>query len=105
MFRYRLVDAESGAGRPLTRRHYNTLFERLQAAIGWAERMGLCAHVLRHTAGTAVERIAGFAVASAFLGHAQGRGPTSIYTKATIHEVAAAVAKLTGEPHPLATPE
>jgi integrase/recombinase XerC len=106
VFRYRLVDPETGAGRPLTRRHYNTLFERLQAAIGWAQRMGLCAHVLRHTAGTAVERIAGFAVASAFLGHSQnGRGPTSIYTKASIHEVAAAIAKLTGEPHPLATPE
>ncbi|MCL4414244.1 MAG: site-specific integrase, partial [Actinobacteria bacterium] len=103
VFRYRTVDPGTGAGRPLTRRHYNTVFEQLQRALGWAERMGLCAHVLRHTAGTAVERPGGHAVAIAFLGHAQsGRATTGIYTKASIHEVAAAVALLTGEPHPLA---
>lgn len=104
VFRYRSIDPQTGAGRPFTRRHYNTLFERIQAELGWAPRIGLCAHILRHTAGTAVERSCGFAVAVAFLGHAEtGRGPTGQYTKATIFEVAAAVAILTGEPHPLAT--
>lgn len=104
VFRYATPDPPARAGRPLTHRHYNTLFSQLQGALAWAERMGLCAHVLRHTAGTAIERLAGQAVASAFLGHAEaGRGTTGTYTKASIHEVAAAVARLTGEPHPLAT--
>lgn len=60
------------------------------------------AHVLRHTAGTAVERIAGHAVAQGFLGHEPG-SVTGTYTKARIDEIAAAVSVLTGEPHPLAT--
>lgn len=51
VFRYRLVDPDTGAGRPLTRRHYNTLFERLQSDLGWAKRVGLCAHMLRHRPG------------------------------------------------------
>lgn len=104
VFRYATPDPAARAGRPLTRRHYNTLFSQLQGALVWAERIGLCAHVLRHTAATAVERLAGHAVASAFLGHAEtGRCTTGTYTKPSIHEVAAAVAQLTGEPHPLAT--
>jgi hypothetical protein len=63
--------------------------------------MPLTAHVLSHTAITAVERIAGFAVAQRFAGH----GPNSVtgtYTKADIAEVAKAIAMLTGEHHPLA---
>ena len=67
----------------------------------WSQRTPLTAHVLRHTAITAVERVAGFAVAQAFAGHQPG-SVTGTYTKADIHEVAAAVERLTGEPHPLA---
>jgi hypothetical protein len=48
-----------------------------------------------------VDRIAGYAVAQAFLGHAPGSA-TGLYAKARIEEVAAAVAVLTGESHPLA---
>jgi len=103
VLRYR-ASGHSGTGRPLTRRHYNSLFVNLQHDLAWARRIGLCAHMLRHTAGTVVERLAGGAVACAFLGHAPGgRGSSGIYTKASIHEVAAAVSALTGEPHPLAT--
>lgn len=85
-------------GVPISRRRYNTLFNHVQAALPWTDRTPVTAHVLRHTTATAVERIAGHAVAEAFLGHA----PTSVYTKARIEEVAAAIATLTGEPHPLA---
>jgi integrase len=88
-------------GRPITRRRYNTLFDRAQAALPWTSRAPVTAHALRHTAGTAVERIAGHSVAQAFLGHAPS-SVTGIYTKARPDEVAAAVAALTGEPHPLA---
>jgi integrase/recombinase XerC len=93
----------STTGRPLSRRRYDGLFSMLRRELPWAQRIKLSGHCLRHTAGTAIERLTSFAVARAFLGHAGGIGPTSIYTKASIHEVAAAVELLTGEPHPLAT--
>jgi integrase/recombinase XerC len=88
-------------GYPIRRKRYNTLFDRAQAALPWTERTPFTAHVLRHTAGTAVERLAGHAVAQAFLGHAPS-SVTGHYARAHIEEVAAAVAALTGEPHPLA---
>jgi integrase/recombinase XerC len=62
-------------------------------------------HWLRHTTLTWVERTFGYAVARAYAGHV-GRGDvgtTSTYVRADLHEVAAALAALTGEPHPLAT--
>lgn len=86
---------------PVTDRTYDRIFGKVQRHVCWAERTPLTAHVLRHTAITAVERVAGFAVAQRFAGHS----PTSVtgtYTKADIAEVAAAVALLTGEAHPLA---
>jgi integrase len=88
-------------GGPIYRKHYNVIFDRAQATLPWTRRTPATAHVLRHTAGTAVERIVGYAVAQTFLGHAPS-SVTGQYTKASIEEVAAAVARLTGEPHPLA---
>lgn len=64
----------------------------------------LCAHIIRHTAITLVERYAGYEVARAFAGHEETE-TTSTYSKATIEEVAAAIEYLTGEPHPLARSE
>ena len=94
-------------GAPLTRRRYNTLAERWQEALPWAARLHVSAHWLRHTATTKVERLAGVAVAKAFAGHdtPAGNAITAQYTKASTSEVAAAVAILTGEPHPLADPD
>jgi integrase len=91
----------AGCPAPLTDRTYDRIFSRAQLRIPWASRTPLTAHVLRHTAVTAVERIAGFAVAAKFAGHRPG-SVTGTYTKADISEVAQAVAHLTGEPHPLA---
>lgn len=90
-----------GRRTPLTDRVYDRIFSRAQARVPWASRTPLTAHVLRHTAVTAVERVAGFAVAAKFAGHTPG-SVTGTYTKADIAEVARAVAHLTGEPHPLA---
>ena len=61
----------------------------------------MSAHVLRHTAITAVDRLAGYPIAQAFAGHAPP-SVTGRYLHASIAEVAAAVAVLTGEAHPLA---
>jgi len=52
-----------------------------------------------------VERNFGHAVVAAYAGHsASGRTEctTAIYTRASLEEVAEALAALTGEPHPLA---
>ncbi len=62
----------------------------------------------RHTTLTWVERNFGYAVARAYAGHADGgseTGVTATYVRASTHEVAAALAALTEEPHPLATQE
>jgi integrase len=92
---------QAGVLAPVSDRTYDRIFTRVQAEVSWAERTPLTAHVLRHTAITAVERVAGFAVAARFAGHVPG-SVTGTYTKADISEVAAAVAILTGERHPLA---
>ena len=64
-------------------------------------------HWIRHTTLTWVERNFGYAVARAYAGHTDNgdAGTTSTYVRASLSEVAAALAALTGEPHPLATPE
>jgi integrase/recombinase XerC len=91
----------SAGQQPLTRRHYDTLFVRARRCLPWTDRTPVSAHVLRHTAISAVGRIAGYAVAQAFAGH-RPSSATGIYLHASPAEVAAAVAALTGEPHPLA---
>jgi len=64
-------------------------------------------HWIRHTTLTWVERNFGYAVARAYAGHADGgeAGATSTYVRASLSEVAAALAALTSESHPLATSE
>ena len=62
----------------------------------------------RHTTLTWVERNFGYAVARAYAGHTDSgsdAGATTTYVRATPSEVAAALAALTGEPHPLAMPQ
>jgi integrase/recombinase XerC len=51
-----------------------------------------------------VERNFGYAIARAFAGHTDSGGDagiTTTYVRASLQEVAAALAALTGEPHPL----
>jgi hypothetical protein len=55
---------------------------------------------------TWVERNFGYAVARAYAGHTDGgseAGATATYVRASLAEVAAALAALTSEPHPLVT--
>jgi integrase/recombinase XerC len=57
---------------------------------------------------TWIERNFGYAVAHAYAGHTDSgseTGATATYVRASLPEVAAALAALTGEPHPLATAE
>ena len=93
------------SGRPITRRRYDHLWTRLGNALPWVAAQQISTHWLRHTTLTWVERNFGFAVAHAYAGHTDGGGDgssTSTYVRANLHEVAAALAALTGEHHPLA---
>ncbi|MFC7245820.1 tyrosine recombinase XerC [Catellatospora aurea] len=96
-------------GRPITYRRYDGLWVRVREVLPWAAAQGVSTHWLRHTILTWVERNFGTAVARAFARHTdkaaeQKSGSTATYVKADIHEVARAVAALTGEPHPLENP-
>ncbi|WP_367115004.1 hypothetical protein [Actinophytocola sp.] len=56
---------------------------------------------------TWVERNVSYAIARAYADHFDTNGTvgtTATYVRADIHEVATALAALTGEPHPLARP-
>ncbi|KFZ80858.1 integrase [Amycolatopsis sp. MJM2582] len=91
-------------GNPITKRRYDYIFRRVHAELEWARALQVTAHWLRHTTLTWVERNFGIGVARAYAGHSDTGSDltTTSYVKADITEVAAALAALTGEPHPLA---
>jgi integrase/recombinase XerC len=95
-------------GRPIPSRRYDHLWTRLGRHLPWVRTQQISMHWIRHTTLTWVERNFGYAVARAYAGHTDGgseTGATSSYIRASLGEVAAALAALTGEPHPLATTE
>jgi integrase len=88
-------------GRPLTTRRYDHLWKRLGDQLPWVAIHGISTHWLRHTTLTWVERHFGYGIARAFAGHTDSTGPaTTTYIKATLYEVATALAAMTGQPHP-----
>ena len=92
-------------GRPMTARRYDYLWHRLGKNLPWVAHQQISTHWLRHTTLTWVERNFGFAVARAYAGHATSSregSATATYVRADLYEVAAALAALTGEAHPLA---
>jgi integrase/recombinase XerC len=96
------------SGRPITSRRYDHLWTRLGRHLPWVATQQISMHWIRHTTLTWVERNFGYAVARAYAGHTDSgsdAGATSTYVRASLSEVAAALAALTGEPHPLATTE
>jgi hypothetical protein len=71
----------------------------------WVAAQGISTHWLRHTTLTWVERHYGYGIARAYAGHTDSTGPaTTTYIKATLPEVATALAAMTGQPDPLAPP-
>jgi integrase len=89
---------------PITYRRYDYIWGRVGERLAWAATQQVSTHWLRHTTLTWVERNFGAAVAQAFAGHSPDReaATTSVYTKASLVEVATALSRLTNEPHPLA---
>jgi integrase/recombinase XerC len=92
------------SGQPITARRYDHLWQRLGRHLAWVRTQQVSTHWLRHTTLTWVERNFGYAIARAYAGHSGGRSGdvTSTYVRADITEVAAALAALSGEQHPLA---
>lgn len=94
-------------GKPITYRRYDHLWQRIGEHLPWVAAQGISTHWLRHTTLTWVERNWSHAVARAYAGHTDSGGEvgaTHTYVRATVQEVATALAALTGEPHPLAEP-
>lgn len=93
-------------GNPLSARRYDYLWARIGEYIDTVSTQGITTHWLRHTTLTWVERAFGYAVARAYAGHATASGNrfgvTASYVKADLADVAAALAALTQEPHPMA---
>src|SRR5689334_16671650 len=95
-------------GRPITSRRYDYLWTRIGRHLPWVRTQQISMHWIRHTTLTSVERNFGYAVARAYAGHTDSgseAGATSTYVRASLSEVVAALAALTGEPHPLAAAE
>ncbi|RKR86649.1 site-specific recombinase XerD [Micromonospora pisi] len=91
--------------RPVTHRRYDHLWTRIGEHLPWVATQGISVHWLRHTVITWVERTFSYATARAFAGHSESSGDvgsTATYAKADLSELAAVVAALTGEAHPLA---
>jgi site-specific recombinase XerD len=91
-------------GRPITTRRYDHLWVRIGSHLPWVATQQISTHWLRHTTLTWVERNFGYAIARAYAGHTDSgnAGTTATYVRANLPEIAAALAALTGEPHPLA---
>jgi integrase len=90
-------------GQALTSRRYDHLWNRIGHQLPWVAAQGISTHWLRHTTLTWVERHFGYGIARAYAGHTDTTGPaTATYIKADMHAVAAALAALTGQPHPMA---
>ena len=94
-------------GQPITARRYDYLWSRIRKHLPWVATQQISTHWLRHTTLTWVERHFGYAIARAYAGHTDNAnaGTTATYIRADLHEVAAALTALTGEPHPLAEPQ
>lgn len=89
-------------GRPLTTRRYDHLWKRLGEQLPWVAAQRISTHRLCHTTLTWVERRFGYGVARAYAGHTDTTGPaTTTYIKASLQEVATALATMAGPTPPL----
>lgn len=84
-------------GRPLSRRRFNTLFDRLDKNTTWSEPLDVGPHWLRHTTLDDVRRVADVRVAQSYAGHRDdASGAIGRYTKPTFDELAAAYEAIFG---------
>ena len=81
VFRYRNGD-------PLTRRRFNSLFDRVDRHTTFSETLNVSAHWIRHTTLADITAVSDLRVAAAFAGHSpEELGVTGIYTKVTFDDL------------------
>jgi integrase len=97
LFRYQSRHGE--AGRPLTAKRFETLWNRLRLELPWAEKIGVSSHWIRHTTITWVDRASNPTIAQAFAGHTPA-SITASYSKPGAQELANVLALLTGTEPP-----
>jgi len=88
--------SKDGTPRCLTRRRFDTLWNRLRATLSWADQACVRGHDLRRTGGVMIERIAGYPVARRWLRHDDG-DVTGTYVDARPEDVARAHRIFVGE--------
>ncbi len=90
-------------GKDLTSRRLDTVWSRVKENPPFPDCDWVSSHVLRHTAGTWIERVSSSAVAAHFLGHSPTKaGVTGVYVSAVDHEALSAWAVVWNEEtHPL----
>lgn len=78
-------------GHALTRRRFNTLFDRVDRFTDWAEPLDVGAHWLRHTTLSDIAAVAGVRVAESYAGHStNGLPPIFRYTEVSFDDLVAA---------------
>ena len=80
----------------MSRRRYNSIFDRVQRRLPWAANLGVSIHWLRHTTLTDVSNAAGPRIAAAYAGHLD-RSVTDIYTTPSFEDLRAAHTLIFGE--------
>lgn len=89
------------SGTKISRKRYETIYDRLDQHTGWTERLDLGAHWIRHTTLDDVRTVAGERVAATYAGHEDGNQDTiARYTKVTFEELAAAFEAIFGPRFP-----
>jgi site-specific recombinase XerD len=90
VFRYR-------HGTPLTRKHFNSLFDRLDRHCDWSEQLDVGAHWLRHTTLSDIAAVSGVRVAQAYAGHKPAhRNTIELYTAVDFDDLVDAYERLFG---------
>lgn len=75
-------------GTPLSRRRFNSLFDRLDRHLSWTEPLDVGAHWIRHTTLADIAAVSDIRVAAAYAGHSPGSlGVIGRYTQVTFDDL------------------
>lgn len=78
-------------GRPITRKKFNSLFDRIDRHTTWTEALDVGAHWIRHTTLSDIAIATDIRIAAAYAGHSPDSvGVTFIYTRPTFEELRSA---------------
>jgi site-specific recombinase XerC len=89
----------SKRGTKISRKRYETIYDRLDDHTSWTEKLDLGVHWIRHTTLDDVRTVAGNRVAATYAGHDDAsQGTIGLYSKVTFEELEAAFHAIFGSP-------